>query len=204
MTVLTPPARRKGNSARNASASLVRDVVVWWLIFFLLGAPVLPFGRAAMTIATAVVVALTWPLTLPAWAYHVGASAQLERACGPLLTSTSDLFTVEPRSPKDSLEEIPIAGADVVVVQKVSFTDVELDAAAQTTKQAGRALPSTQMSPEASRCFVLAAVLLCSGLFGQLDWQVPYQVWPYPSLVVYLAARTIYAVFDFVNKVFSS
>lgn len=40
-----------------------------------------------------------------------------------------------------------------------------------------------------TQCMILAALLLLSGSFSQLDWQWDYEKWPYPAIGLYTMGR---------------
>ncbi|KPI85447.1 hypothetical protein ABL78_5501 [Leptomonas seymouri] len=202
----SPRSRRKGTAAGRTALQLSRDVAWWSCVFFLLGAPVLPAQRTIATLVTALIVSCTWPLSLPAWCAQISASTQRERLLEPQLESVTDLFTVVPpdhhrEGGKRSAAELltssgtHLKGASSIVVESTFDCKAAI--------HAGKLAEVLKESSEASRCFILAAVLLCGSLFGQLDWQVPYQVWPYPSLVAYVVVRAVYALLDLKEKLYS-
>lgn len=203
---LTALQTRRTSAGR--SSTLLRfgiDVVEWWCVFVLIGAPVCPGPRAIVTLLSAVIVSCTWPLSLLAWCEVIATSLQRERGLIPRLETVVDLFTIVP--PKDRLAgntQVKRLEKDSEKEEDVSSAVVGPGAAACGYDQhAASAVAVVNDASQASRCFVLAAALLCGGLFGQLDWQVPYQGWPYPSLVAYIAARMAYVLVDLKAAVYS-
>lgn len=164
-------------------------MVGWWAIFFLLGGPALPVHRAAATLFSALLVSTTWPMSLTQWCGVLGASLEAEQQHSNVtLTSVVDFYLC---TPVDGVRK-----ADDVERTAHATTLSTKSAAGGVNKRGGAAPSLIESSSESTRCFVLAAVLLCGGLFGQLDWQVPYQVWPYPSLLVYGVVRSAFWVAD--------
>ncbi|CAJ1033475.1 hypothetical protein IOCL2690_000722700 [Leishmania lindenbergi] len=179
-------------AARSASVRVFEDTVAWFVVFFLLGAPVLPMSRAGITLVSALAVALTWPLTISAWAALLATSLQRDRQKQPIMSTAVDLFTAPFSVPSHDARLEPAVNErcgvdarmeDVLAVKKA---DNELSVPGYASVEAA----------QLTRCFVLAAVLLGGGLFGQLDWQIAYQVWPYPSLSAYVVARLAFEAYD--------
>ncbi|KPA76592.1 hypothetical protein ABB37_07461 [Leptomonas pyrrhocoris] len=183
-----------------------RDAIGWWCVFFLLGAPVFPARRTVATFLCSVIVSCTWPLPLLAWCAHLSAALQRERFLEPELASAVDLFTVTPQDVNDEGKQQKAAEPSTKRRSSAArASSITVDAAVDFHDDA-HAVKGAELrtnSSEVSRCFVLAAVLLCGSLFGQLDWQLPCQVWPYPSLTAYVVARALYGLMDLKAKLYS-
>lgn len=161
------------------------DAVAWCVIFFLLGAPVLPVSRAGMTLVSALAVALTWPLPISTWVTLLTTSLQRDRQKQPVMSTAVDLFTAPAAVP---LHDAPLDDPEV--------NEHCGDVGSRTEDMLAVPGYASENAAQLTRCFALAAVLLGGGLFGQLDWQVAYQVWPYPSLSAYVVARVALEVYD--------
>ncbi|KAG5493562.1 hypothetical protein JIQ42_01934 [Leishmania sp. Namibia] len=184
-------AQHQLRASRSSPVLFLEDAMAWCVVFFLLGAPVLPVSRAGMTLVSALVVALTWPLSVSAWAVLLTTSLQRDRQMQPVVNTAVDLFTSPVDvPPHDSRLEPAANGRCSVDVCTEDMLAREQDG--EPTVLGCTSLDAAQLT----RCFVLAAILLIGGLFGQLDWQAPYQMWPYPSLSAYVVARAGLEVYD--------
>jgi hypothetical protein len=167
----------------------------------------LPVRRTIATLVSAVVVALTWPLSLPAWWTQISVSLQRKQLLSPRLATVTDFFTVTLQDARVAVEENGTAqlhSKGGLAHKRTSSFAVEADTALVTCAPFVGGTDVWSKTHKGLRCFVLAAVLLGGGLFGQLDWQVPYQVWPYPSLIAYTTVRAAFGLIDLKANLFFS
>lgn len=157
-----------------ALPTLASDALVWLCVFILIGAPVSSDGvapgttttttsaptTATLTVALAVLTALLWPCTLTEW-------------CVLLYNSTTVAEERESGSGSKN-EKVSCRGE--------SHSEREVNTTTCITPFAWYTSPLVQ------GC-VLALALLLGGLGPQLDWQMRVQAWPFPSLILLVAAR---------------
>ncbi|KAG5495106.1 hypothetical protein JKF63_02159 [Porcisia hertigi] len=166
-----------------SSVRFFKDVAIWCVVFFLLGAPVLPLSRAGMTLISALVVSLTWPLSISVWATLLTGSLRRDRQLQPIMNTMVDFF-VSPTAIPSNDSRIGEAVGNACHGGKKAYQEIYLtDSTSLETAQL-------------IRCFILATVLFSGALFGQLDWQAAYQIWPYPSLSAYVVVSVALEVYN--------
>lgn len=199
------PRRRRQLSP----ATFLVDLVCWTAVFVLLGAPVKE--RLTRTALLAALVSATWPFSFAQWCDGV-AAAVLYAADEAASDDNEGLMKVEKKegvrastasnTKAEDGTQCALAGDDQLHVVGVT-TEEESQAAVRRrrrhTGDASTSEPPSSSSPawrelpvsqhELYPTLLLSAALLLGGMFGQLDWQATYQVWPYPSALLYVLAR---------------